>query len=1230
MEPDNSGYGYSSFWDTQNHWAAQNINVAASLGYVNGYPDGSFQPDGQITSPEIQAILIRVLNYTASLSSAAWPQNIIAKSSEIGLVKNISNLTNTATRGLAAVMIDNALEIPLMEVTAYSTGINGNYISINKNSSILNKYLGYGKLKGDVITTSENSGRLDSNEFYVDNAKFYFADDDIDEKTVFSLRQNANHLLGRSITAYFNYDGEITWLDYSDNYDDENVFYSTIKKYANSYITITVNGEEERYRVNNDTSIYIDGSVGDKDDIEVGQFVKVILSGNTVSFMKVYDFDKQNIVITNISSNYISYVDAYGSEGRLNLNNYDGINVFIGDTETSIEALRANMVASVVVNENDELDFYTSNNANVTGRLSRIYGSSIYVDGKYYNLASRMTYSDFSYNKYSDDEVVVRAITSSNELQAFLDEELTVVFDLEGNARHFVFGDGYSTSKSLTNIGIVIRKWSGEEEYLRIYNPDTDSYATYSYDNNTNRNTYKTPMSYSSITSISETNLTSNNRYIIGYNYDSNNVLTEVYQPELTTVLEVTSLYGSRYINTSSGKYYLDDDTVFITDLTDEYNIVSSTFDDLTVSSALSGVQAIIVTAPYSDDYYDSTNTAQYIIFVSGGDSIGSETDTVAVVTNTFRDANSYGVELYTTDGLSEYELSNNISASNYKIGDFVNYRLTSESSKYAKVSYIRQANVRSATVQSLSSNRRSLTLNDGETYVVKPNAIVFDLTTADVENLRRNDIIKNDTSVTAISRYDNIKFVTNADDQIIAIYIVDTFGGEDGSSGGSSSDRNKPQAVITMSPKNNLTPSTQITWSFAASTAPSGKQIVDTEWSTNKQSSYPAGTYTVTLRVKDSSGVWSEPTSVTFTVTNDGTGSGTVTETVDKKPKAIITMNPETNITTSTQISWDYRSSHCSSNVSGTCSIVDTEWNNNNSYFRTPGTYTVYLRVKDSFGTWSDWASKQITVVADGSSGGGSASTEKPVAVITMNPDPTTTRVTVNTPITFTTTGSTLINGTTIAREDFVGATSGVNRFEAGTHTVSLRILDSRGVYSDRTTVTFTIHPVDTPPVITKVTMSPETPKTGETVTFNVTATDANGGRIDGYEWDNGAGTTATYTTVYSTEGVKSVKVKVKDENNNWSETYTKTFEVKATAVFPNVTGLAISHPEPTTADKIVLTPEFSGTGNVVCLPVFGGDYIESGYYPAGTHRVTFKYTDGQGNYSNEVYIQFVVRDAG
>lgn len=44
-------------------------------------------------------------------------------------------------------------------------------------------------------------------------------------------------------------------------------------------------------------------------------------------------------------------------------------------------------------------------------------------------------------------------------------------------------------------------------------------------------------------------------------------------------------------------------------------------------------------------------------------------------------------------------------------------------------------------------------------------------------------------------------------------------------------------------------------------------------------------------------------------------------------------------------------------------CSIVDTEWQNNNEVFNTTGIQTIKLRVKDDCGLWSDWVEKKISI---------------------------------------------------------------------------------------------------------------------------------------------------------------------------------------------------------------------------------------------------------------------------
>ena len=51
----------ADFSDILGHWAAMEISKAASNGWVNGYPDGTFRPDREITRAESMALINRVL-----------------------------------------------------------------------------------------------------------------------------------------------------------------------------------------------------------------------------------------------------------------------------------------------------------------------------------------------------------------------------------------------------------------------------------------------------------------------------------------------------------------------------------------------------------------------------------------------------------------------------------------------------------------------------------------------------------------------------------------------------------------------------------------------------------------------------------------------------------------------------------------------------------------------------------------------------------------------------------------------------------------------------------------------------------------------------------------------------------------------------------------------------------------------------------------------------------------
>ena len=54
-----------NFNDIQGHWAQEAIEKFVNLGYINGYGDNTFKPDGQITRAEFVKIVNRVFNLTS-------------------------------------------------------------------------------------------------------------------------------------------------------------------------------------------------------------------------------------------------------------------------------------------------------------------------------------------------------------------------------------------------------------------------------------------------------------------------------------------------------------------------------------------------------------------------------------------------------------------------------------------------------------------------------------------------------------------------------------------------------------------------------------------------------------------------------------------------------------------------------------------------------------------------------------------------------------------------------------------------------------------------------------------------------------------------------------------------------------------------------------------------------------------------------------------------------------
>ncbi len=112
--PDLSGYG----------WAAGYINYMAGAGIAAGYPDGTFGPGRNVTVAEMLTFIVRAAGYTDQSLSGAWPNNYIAKATELGYTAGLGDITNVsvpATKGQMAQAAYNAMA----DIEKYNSGQQG-------------------------------------------------------------------------------------------------------------------------------------------------------------------------------------------------------------------------------------------------------------------------------------------------------------------------------------------------------------------------------------------------------------------------------------------------------------------------------------------------------------------------------------------------------------------------------------------------------------------------------------------------------------------------------------------------------------------------------------------------------------------------------------------------------------------------------------------------------------------------------------------------------------------------------------------------------------------------------------------------------------------------------------------------------------------------------------------------------------------------------------------------
>jgi len=98
------------------HWADTYVVWCSQAGLVKGYPDGTFNPDGNVTNNELITILVRAKGL-ADDAAMSWPADYVEAAKGSGVTDGLDGVdidadgSKPATRGNAAIMLDNSGEL---------------------------------------------------------------------------------------------------------------------------------------------------------------------------------------------------------------------------------------------------------------------------------------------------------------------------------------------------------------------------------------------------------------------------------------------------------------------------------------------------------------------------------------------------------------------------------------------------------------------------------------------------------------------------------------------------------------------------------------------------------------------------------------------------------------------------------------------------------------------------------------------------------------------------------------------------------------------------------------------------------------------------------------------------------------------------------------------------------------------------------------------------------------
>ena len=211
-------------------WATGYINLGVGQGIVNGYPDGTFQGNKEVTYAEMAKMLLYAMNYGVTVEGAQWPAGVMGKADDLKVFDKVNALPNVpALRGDVVKMIDNSLTVKHLKQTGY-----GDLKQYEEGEDSFLSKLDVEELKGYKVKVTEIAkvnSKLDDDEIKL-NDEVYTLKADVTAEAIFGLK----------VDAWVNDDDEVFFVKVKT--EEKDILGDTLDEYEDGVEAYTKDAEE--------------------------------------------------------------------------------------------------------------------------------------------------------------------------------------------------------------------------------------------------------------------------------------------------------------------------------------------------------------------------------------------------------------------------------------------------------------------------------------------------------------------------------------------------------------------------------------------------------------------------------------------------------------------------------------------------------------------------------------------------------------------------------------------------------------------------------------------------------------------------------------------------------------------------------------------------------------------------------------------------------------------------